>query len=211
MPATAPFDEHSEAYEQWFSRNPEVYRSELKAVAHFIPASGEGLEIGVGSGKFAAPLGIRFGVEPSEAMRRLAGSRGITVCGGVAEDLPFPDGRFDFALMVTTICFVDDIEKSFREVRRVLRKGGLFLIGFVDRDSPLGRRYEQHKEENLFYREATFYGCREVLSLLDDSGFRNPRVIQTVFGPLEEIHGVQDFRSGYGEGGFVVIRAARGS
>ena len=98
MPRTAPFDEHFEAYEQWFSRNPEVYRSELKAVAQFIPASGEGLEIGVGSGKFAAPLGIRFGVEPSEAMRRLAGSRGITVCGGVAEDLPFPAGRFDFAL-----------------------------------------------------------------------------------------------------------------
>ena len=207
MPRTGPFDAHSKAYEEWFSRNPYVYRSELEAVAHFIPAGGDGLEIGAGSGRFAEPLGIKVGVEPSREMRKLARSRGIRVFNSVAEKLPFPDGRFDFALMVTTICFLDDIEKSFEEARRVLRKGGLFVIGFVDRDSPLGRIYQQRKEENLFYREATFYGCGEVVSLLQRSGFEAPRVVQTVFGALEEIHRVQDFRSGHGEGGFVVIRA----
>jgi len=211
MPKTGPFDAHANAYEEWFSRNPYVYRSELKAVARFIPAEGEGIEIGVGSGRFAAPLGIAVGIEPSQEMRRLARSRGIIVFNAAAEKLPFPDDRFDFALMVTTICFLDDIEKSFQEARRVLRKGGPFIIGFVDRDSPLGRTYEERKEENLFYREATFYGCTEVLSLLQRSGFKPPRVIQTVFGRLEEIHQVQDFRSGHGEGGFVVIRAAKGS
>jgi SAM-dependent methyltransferase len=211
MPRTGPFDEHFNAYEKWFSRNPYVYRSELEAVAHFIPADGKGLEIGVGSGKFAEPLGIHVGVEPSREMRRLARSRGITVFNAVAEKLPFPQGCFDFALMVTTICFVDDIEKSFREARRVLSNHGSFIIGFVDRDSPLGRIYQQRKEENLFYREATFYGCTEVISLLQRSGFQPPSVIQTVFGRLEEINRVQDFRTGHGEGGFVVIRAARGS
>jgi SAM-dependent methyltransferase len=207
MPRTEPFDAHFKAYEEWFSRNPYVYRSELEAVAHFIPAGGDGLEIGAGSGRFAEPLGIKVGVEPSREMRKLARSRGIRVFNAVAEKLPFPAGRFDFALMVTTICFLDDIEKSFEEARRVLRKGGLFVIGFVDRDSPLGRIYQQRKEENLFYREATFYGCGEVVSLLQRSGFEAPRVVQTVFGALEEIHRVQDFRSGHGEGGFVVIRA----
>jgi SAM-dependent methyltransferase len=192
MPRTGPFEAHANAYEEWFSRNPHVYRSELKAVAHFIPPGGEGLEIGVGSGRFAEPLGIKVGIEPSRAMRRLARSRGIRVIDAVAEKLPFPEGRFDFALMVTTICFVDDIEKSFEEARRVLRSGGSFVIGFVD-------------------REATFYGCAEVLSLLQGSGFAAPRVIQTVFGTLEEIRRVQDFRSGHGEGGFVVIRAAKDS
>lgn len=211
MPRTGPFDAHSNAYEEWFSRNPHVYRSELKAVAHFIPVEGEGLEIGVGSGRFAAPLGIEVGIEPSREMRRLARLRGITVFNAVAEKIPFPDRRFDFALMATTICFLDDIEKSFQEARRVLRNHGPFIIGFVDRDSPLGRIYQQRKEENLFYREATFYGCEEVISLLRDSGFEPPQVIQTVFGRLEEIHRVQDFCSGHGEGGFVVIRAAKGS
>ena len=209
MSRTGPFDAHFNAYEEWFSRNPYVYRSELKALAHFIPAEGEGLEIGVGSGRFAEPLGIRVGVEPSREMRRLARCRGIRVFNAVAEKLPFPEGRFNFALMVTTICFVDDIEKSFREARRVLSNHGSFIIGFVDRDSTLGRIYEQRKEQNLFYRDATFYGCAEVISLLQRSGFEPPQVIQTVFGRLEEIHNVQDFCAGYGEGGFVVIRAAK--
>ena len=211
MARTVPFDEHFNAYEEWFSRNPYVYRSELKAVAHFIPAGGEGLEIGVGSGRFAEPLGIKVGIEPSREMRKLARASGIKVFDAVAEKLPFPDGRFDFALMVTTICFVDDTEKSFEEARRVLRKGGVFVIGLVDRDSPLGGVYQKRKEENLFYREATFYSCAEVISLLQRSGFESPQVIQTVFGRLEQIQRVQDFRGGHGEGGFVVIRAAKGS
>jgi SAM-dependent methyltransferase len=209
MARTAPFDRHAKEYEEWFSRNPYVYRSELKAVAHFIPPTGEGLEIGVGSGKFAEPLGIKIGVEPSGRMRKLAESRGIGVFAGVAENLPFPDARFDYALMVTTICFLDDAVRSFRETRRVLRAEGIFVVGFVDKDSPLGLIYQQRKEQNLFYREATFYGTSEVTGLLEQNGFDQLQTIQTVFGQLEMIRSVQDFESGYGRGGFVVIRARK--
>lgn len=209
MARTGPFDKHAEEYEEWFSRNPYVYRSELKALASFIPANAEGLEIGVGSGKFAEPLGIRFGVEPSGRMRGLAESRGIRVFDGVAENLPFPDSRFDYALMVTTICFLDDAAKSFKEAARVLRPGGSFVAGFVDRDSPLGLLYQQRREQNLFYREATFYGASEVVGLLEENGFVQPRTIQTVFGRMEDILCVQDFESGSGRGGFVVVRARK--
>jgi SAM-dependent methyltransferase len=209
MARTGPFDKHAKEYEEWFSRNPYVYRSELKAVDHFIPPDGEGLEIGVGSGKFAEPLGIKFGVEPSGRMRRLAESRGIRVFDGVAENLPFPDARFDYALMVTAICFLDDIAKSFQEAGRVLRAKGVFVIGFVDKDSPLGLLYQQHKENNLFYREATFYSASEAVCLLQQNGFEKPQTIQTVFGPMDRIRSVQDFESGHGQGGFVVIRARK--
>ena len=209
MARTGPFDKHAKEYEEWFSRNHYVYRSELKAIAHFIPPNAEGLEIGVGSGKFAEPLGIKFGVEPSGRMRRLAESRGIRVFDGVAENLPFPDARFDFVLMVTTICFLDDIAKSFREAGRVLRAGGIFVIGFVDKDSPLGLIYQQRKEHNLFYREATFYGASEVIGLLRKHGFEQTQTIQTVFGQMGRIRSVQDFESGHGRGGFVVIRARK--
>jgi SAM-dependent methyltransferase len=211
MARTGPFDKHFREYEQWFSDNYYVYQSELKAVGHLLPAAGEGLEVGVGSGKFAQPLGIKFGVEPSRAMRRLAESRGIEVYDGAAENLPFADERFDFVLMVTTICFLDDADGSFREVRRVLKNGGVFVVGFVDKGSPLGRIYQRRKDENPFYREATFYCTVEVLSLLQRNGFAQPEVIQTVFGELGDIDTVQDFKKGYGEGGFVAVRASRGS
>ena len=205
------FDRHFREYEQWFTDNHYAYQSELRGVGHMLPAAGEGLEVGVGSGRFAAPFGIKVGVEPSAVMRRLAESRGIEVHDGSGENLPFADARFDFVLMVTTICFLDDATRSFQEVRRVLKSGGVFVVGFVDRDSPLGRRYLKHKEENPFYREATFYSARQVLSLLKRGGFACPQVIQTVFGELGCIDTVQDLKYGCGEGGFVVVRACRGA
>ncbi len=209
MPRTKPFNEHYEKYEEWFAKNRSVYQSELRAIGHFIPKRGKAVEIGVGSGKFAVPFGIKVGVEPSEAMRKLARERKIRVHNAAAESLPFEAGQFDFALMVTTICFVDDINKSFQEVERILKSGGYFIIGFVDRSSPLGHRYEKEKELNVFYREATFYSTKGVLSLLGECGFEKPDTIQTVFGELQEIKTVQDYREGYGEGGFVVIRARK--
>ncbi len=33
-------------------------------------------------------------------------------CDGVAEKLPFEDHFFDFALMVTTICFLDNVKQA---------------------------------------------------------------------------------------------------
>ncbi len=209
MPRTKPFDEHYDKYEEWFSKNRSVYQSELKAIGHFIPKCGKGVEIGIGSGKFAVPFGIKVGVEPSKAMRKLARKKRIRVYTAVAESLPFGAGQFDFALMVTTICFVDDIKKSFQEVERILKNGGYFIIGFVDKESSLGRRYEKEKEANIFYREATFFSTEEVLSLLGECGFEEPEVIQTVFGELAEIRSIQDYKEGYGEGGFVVIQARK--
>ena len=209
MPRTRPFDEQYERYEEWFEKNRFAYHSELRALQHFVPAQGHGIEIGIGSGRFAQPLGIELGVEPSKSMRKLARKRGLRVYDAVAERLPFEREQFDFVLMVTTICFLDDIRTSFREVRRVLKKGGCFIIGFVDKGSSLGQSYEKHRDTNIFYREATFYETGEVLSLLQELGFEDPKEIQTIFGELSEVKEVQEFTEGYGEGGFVVIRVEK--
>jgi ubiquinone/menaquinone biosynthesis C-methylase UbiE len=108
MSKKEPFEKYALEYEAWFENKRFVYESELMAIKRQLPKMGEGVEIGVGSGRFAAPLGIRFGVDPSSKMRMLARSKGITVIDGVAEKLPFADCRFSFVLMVTTICFLDD-------------------------------------------------------------------------------------------------------
>jgi SAM-dependent methyltransferase len=211
MHRTNPFDEHSAQYEEWFEENYHVYQYELEAVRHLLPRHGVGMEIGVGSGRFTVPLGIKIGVEPSAAMRKLAEARGIEVHDAVAEKLPFEAGCFDYALMVTTICFVDDIMASFQEAARTLKTNGELIVGFVDRDSPLGKLYEKHKAENVFYREATFYSTREVLLLLTKTGFTELETVQTVFGSLSSIRTVQEYKPGHGEGGFVVIRANKPS
>ncbi len=206
MAKTKPFERHAEAYEQWFERNAERYASELEAVRRLMPGDGTGaLEVGVGSGRFAAPLGIRRGVEPSRAMARRAVERGIRVCAGVAERLPFLDERFGLVLMVTTICFVDDLPRSLREARRVLKPGGRVLLGFVDRESGLGRRYERRRAESRFYREATFYSATEVRSRLEEAGFVLAGSAQTLM-PGEPSATVRD---GFGEGAFVVLEGRK--
>lgn len=160
MPKTEAFDAYPDAYEVWFDRHAHAYASEVKAVQAVLPADGLGLEVGVGTGRFAARLGVRLGVEPSAPMRRLAEARGIHCVEGVAEALPFPGAAVNYVLMVTTLCFFDDVDRAFREVHRVLKPGGAFVLGFIDPESPLGQRYERHRAESRFYHEAHFSHAR---------------------------------------------------
>jgi ubiquinone/menaquinone biosynthesis C-methylase UbiE len=165
------------------------------------------VEIGVGSGLFAEPLNIKIGIDPSDAMLKLASERGITVYKGVAEDLPFKENSFDFALMVTSICFVTDINRSFNEIYRILKPEGFIIIGFVDKISPLGRKYQKFKDNSIFYKNATFYSFNHIEKLLEKSSFKVDEVIQTVFGEIKNVSEIQPFKEGSGDGGFTVIKA----
>ena len=209
MPKTKPFDEYLNEYEEWFVQNSAVYSSELQAIRLISKIPENAVEIGVGSGLFAEPLGIKSGIDPSEAMREKAKERGIHVVDGVAENLPWKDNSIDYVLMVTTICFVDDVKKSLSEVYRVLQNSGSFVIGFVDKNSPVGQLYQKNKEESLFYKDATFYSTEELFIYLKEAGFSIKKTRQTIFGMLSEVAEVQQPREGYGEGSFVVINAVK--
>ncbi len=208
MPKTEPFDKFAGEYEKWFETYRYVYLSEIEVLKSFIPKFGTGIEIGMGSGIFAEPLGISLGVEPSSVMRDLAIKRKLKPIAGVGEFLPFKNDIFDFALMVTTICFLDDPVRSFNEVKRILKERGVFLVAFVDKDSPLGSIYQKMKNENIFYSIANFFSTDQVISLLTDTGFEVVEIKQSVFGSLDNIGEVQVPKEGYGEGGFVVIKAS---
>ncbi len=209
MDRAAAFEQHHQRYEDWFERHEPAYLSELLAMRAFVPWSGQGLEIGVGSGRFAAPLGIQVGVDPSPAMLEYAAERGIDVVDGVAEQLPFEANRFDYAVLVTTLCFVDSPEAMLAEARRVLRPCGQLVIGFIDRESPLGQSYAPHQDESVFYRDATFHSADEVAGLLQDGGFSVTGWGQTLSRPLAEIREIEPLRPGRGECAFVVVSATR--
>lgn len=206
-----PLVRYHQRYDDWFERHRAAYVSELLAVRALLPWSGRGLEIGVGTGRFAGPLGVEFGIDPAAETLAYARVRGIRAAGAVAEALPFPDATFDYALIVTTLCFVDDAAATLAEAHRVLRPGGALVIGFIDRTSSLGQHYLAHQAENVFYRGARFYSAEEVERLLRDAGFARPAWVQTLSAPPDEIREVEALRDGRGRGAFVVVRAGSGA
>lgn len=119
------------------------------------------------------------------------------------------DNTFNCAVLITTLCFLCDIDLAFQEVHRILKPHGAFVIGFVAKESPIGQSYLEIQDQDVFYRVARFYSVPEVISHLNMTGFAQFEFVQTLFHPLEQISTIEPVKSGCGEGSFVVVRALK--
>lgn len=200
------FDQGAVEYDNWFERHSDLYERELATLRKALSGLSGGLDIGAGTGRFTKVLGMTVAVEPSEAMARLAIDRGITVIKSAAEAMPFHDASFPVAMMVTTVCFLKDIPRAFREVHRILQAGGVFIIGLIDKDSPLGKSYEAQKLTNPWYADAHFHSTSDISNLLYQAGFEGLEYWQTLL-PSGVV--AEDPMPGYGQGSFIVIRAKK--
>ncbi len=200
------FSGHAKEYDFWYEKNKFVYISELEVLKRVVSKGGRGLEIGVGTGRFAGPLGISTGIDPSKDMLQIAKKRGIETVAGKGEELPFNEGEFDLVLMAITLSFVDNPDKVMAESRRVLKSNGKLIVGMIDRDSHLGKLYEEKKrQKHRFYKEANIYSASEVIRLIIKHGFIEIDTYQTIFNSLENTKEIEYPEKGFGKGGFVVI------
>ncbi|HOO54055.1 MAG TPA: class I SAM-dependent methyltransferase [Methanothrix sp.] len=213
-----PYDHQVDRYDRWFERNRASYLSELRAVESLMPRFLRGLEVGVGTGRFAAPLGVSIGIDPSGPMIEVARERGVLAVRGVAERLPFGDEKFDLVLMVTVVFLLRDRAAAFLEATRVLKPGGSLIVGFIDKESRLGQRYEgkkeggeemEKKDKRGFYADANFLVPEEMAALLEEAGFRNLAFVQTLFCEPENLRSVETPTPGYGRGSFIVVRGVK--
>ncbi|WIV65767.1 class I SAM-dependent methyltransferase [Natrialbaceae archaeon AArc-T1-2] len=212
MSTTAPFETLTEEYDGWYEANAGAYRSEQAALERALPETFDhAAEIGVGTGRFAAPLSIPVGVDPAKTPLEFARDRGIESVRGVAEQLPIADDTLEVALVVATLCFVDDVDATLSEARRALADDGVCVIGTLDCSSPIGQVYEEHKDENPFYADAEFLAASEVCDALKAAGFELEGRWQTVFEEPATLEAPSledaDVREGHGEGLFAVIKA----
>lgn len=208
------FDTYAQEYDSWYDQHSKVFDSELAAIkkvlGHVHPEH-RSIEIGVGTGRFAQALHITHGTDPSRGMLKLARERNIICTQAVAENLPFRNTSFDLALMVTVDCFLTNLKQAFAEVYRILKPGGRLVLGMIDRNSELGnaygKKYEKKQHKNGFYTFVRLHSVEEISACILEAGFRDLTTVQTLFKPLEMIENIEPVRSGYGTGGFVVIRA----
>jgi ubiquinone/menaquinone biosynthesis C-methylase UbiE len=140
------------------------------------------LELGVGSGRALfhvaaqARDGFVAGLDPSEIMLRHARFRNARYLRqgrmelqlGRADRIPYPDGRFHKVFAVHVLYFWPDPRSELREIQRVLRPGGLLLLGFRPKDDPA---VVARAPETIY----TLRTLGEVKQLLEGSGFREVR------------------------------------
>jgi ubiquinone/menaquinone biosynthesis C-methylase UbiE len=135
------------------------------------------LDIGCGGGANIARLlrmcpeghvdGIDYSEESIAISRRKNASALGTRCDiqlGSVSALPYEDGVFDAAIAFETVYFWPDIASDFREVRRVLKPGGTFLI-CNDACDPSDDTWPSRIEGMRIYDR------EELCHLLSESGF----------------------------------------
>jgi SAM-dependent methyltransferase len=89
------------------------------------------LDIGSGAGNMAhhlAHYGHVVGVDSNPRPLAVAGQRGLDVCQGCGDGLPFPADTFDLVALLDTVEHIPDEFAVFAECRRVLKPGGKLMV-----------------------------------------------------------------------------------
>jgi 2-polyprenyl-3-methyl-5-hydroxy-6-metoxy-1,4-benzoquinol methylase len=139
------------------------------------------LDVGCGDGAYAlaaARAGARVaGLDRSAdavgAARARAEAEGLAVDLRVADAgaLPFSAARFDVVLAVTVLCFVDEPAQVVAEMTRVLRPGGVLVLGELCRWSVWAAwRRLRAWAGSTTWRAARFWSPEELRSSLRDAG-----------------------------------------
>jgi ubiquinone/menaquinone biosynthesis C-methylase UbiE len=204
----AHYEKNWQEYDEWYDTHQPLYRSEIKALEKVMP-SGWGLEIGVGTGRFASPLSVRYGLDPSFNMLKLAKQRNINVIQGFGENLPFKNESFHYVLIVFTIELVDDPPRFLKEAARTLKKDGTLILGIMDRNSLWGEFYEQKAAQGESYAGFSFLTPEEILEIFKNIDVEFEEAFQTLFQTPPDIKDIEQPKRGFGKGGFVVLTAIK--
>ncbi len=123
----------------WFAGRRQIIRSFLERLCSDLKQGPGGpeaplkiLDVGCGTGanlEMLAEFGDSAGVDISSEALSFCVERGLKkVKQGAAEALPFDDGSFDLVTGLDVVEHLDDDLAGLKEMRRVLRPGGLALV-----------------------------------------------------------------------------------
>lgn len=105
-------------------------------------------------------------VSVSETRKRNAGSKRCRVYHADVSDMPIDDESYNLASAFETVYFWPEISKTFKEVWRIIRQGGQFMIAQgTDGNHPDDEKWLATVER------MRVYGASELEDLLLDAGF----------------------------------------
>ncbi len=132
------FDRVAHVYDQTRGLPPEAERAIADGIAAALGDAKNLLEVGIGTGRMAAPLAARgvhvTGIDISAAMLAVLRGKRTDIDVILAEGArpPFRAGSFDAALFVHILHLVPDAQATVRAALRVVRPGGLLVSGADD-------------------------------------------------------------------------------
>jgi ubiquinone/menaquinone biosynthesis C-methylase UbiE len=147
--------------------------------------AGRVLDIGCGHGILLERAFQRFpsiqpcGCDLSSVMcsKTLSRNTKAGIVQADAEDLPFAQDTFDHVFMLEVLEHVPDAVRALREVKRVLRTKGTFVVAVPNKD---WFHYEQHMRTRKEHRSIDdhwhWYGTAEIKGLLKGVGFTPMKV-----------------------------------
>ena len=112
-------------------------------------------------------VGCGGGVRKSKKVNKFAVERKhCEILQGNVQELPFANETFDLATAFETIYFWSDIDQSFSQIYRVLKKGGIFMVcnesnGENDKD----------KKWTEIIKGMKIYTSKEIKYSLEKAGF----------------------------------------
>jgi len=145
----------------------------------FKPEQARHLDVGCSSGSVLAvsrDLGFRCqGVEPAPEAAATAQKQGLEVFQGYLQEAGFPDNHFDIVTLFEVIEHLTEPLDLISEIRRILKPGGLLLIGTGNADSwtvkYLGSRWE-YFDIRLHGGHISFFTPKSMHLLADHCGLQ---------------------------------------
>lgn len=148
-----------------------------------------GVDLGSGTGRFTPALaeafgGPIFGVEPADGMRRSAEAEAthprVTYLAGRAEAIPRPDASADFVLMFLAWHHVADKPAAAREIVRVLKPGGRFILRSTFKERIPDHWWRPYFPRSADVERAMFPTVPETTALFEAAGLRTLETVQMI-------------------------------
>lgn len=106
----------------------------------------------------------------SEMIEKISNPRILKFVASL-ENLPFEDNSFDIAVSRQCLHYVDDLDAALNEIKRVLRPGGLMVLGQI---VPLENDYKEYWDKIMKLRQPLrqrSYSEKDWIQCFIDAGF----------------------------------------